>query len=563
MPALILKGGGVKGIAFAGALVELAPFISCSAYAGASAGAIAAVLLGAGYSPNELLALLREKDFRNFTDRWWRWPWNILARKGIHSGNPLEDWLNELLNARIQSRRLIEMEQLPVRAVMFGSTWGRATVVFDKAGDNAGTSAAFAARCSASIPVFFAPREHGGTYVFDGGLLNNFPVDECIKLLGHDFVGLYLTPEPRPKVPRSVFGQVFDILIERDYRELVDKYPDRMVVIDPSPVSTTDFSLSANDKDLLEWAGRLAARIHLKPKGLSSDEKIAEARAKVEALKKQAHVARLKRKRSLLMALAVVGLLPVLAILAFRSATIRDSLRVVLPASWVRVTEIVPPPSGDLLRNMKVLPEVIDYSAFEIGTVNTYVDFRDWLPVAAERKDQRISPVTWRRVVTATKIKPVNEMRFRIQTEGSAIDLRCNNCERYRLEYGVRPGTPATVLMTSYDMVVDVAKFPIGQEFSIETDATLWNGSANEKEDWWAYAVRAPIKSLSVTLKFPKHKRPQSQPRPVLYLPNSAVENPIPADQDHVLLFRPELGEVHWRVTSPLVFHTYELQWEW
>ena len=45
--SIILKGGGVKGLAFAGALLVLEEHFSFNAFAGTSAGAIASVLLGA------------------------------------------------------------------------------------------------------------------------------------------------------------------------------------------------------------------------------------------------------------------------------------------------------------------------------------------------------------------------------------------------------------------------------------------------------------------------------------------------------------------------------------
>ena len=66
--SLIMKGGGVKGIAFAGALLELEKFFSFSSFVGTSAGAIAAVLLGTGYKPIELLGFLQNKNFRDFIE---------------------------------------------------------------------------------------------------------------------------------------------------------------------------------------------------------------------------------------------------------------------------------------------------------------------------------------------------------------------------------------------------------------------------------------------------------------------------------------------------------------
>ncbi len=67
--ALVLKGGGVKGLALAGAVAALEEKGQrFDLYAGTSAGAIGALLLAAGYSGEELIAELRALDMRQFLD---------------------------------------------------------------------------------------------------------------------------------------------------------------------------------------------------------------------------------------------------------------------------------------------------------------------------------------------------------------------------------------------------------------------------------------------------------------------------------------------------------------
>ena len=59
--ALIMKGGGMKGLGYVGALQELQRFYGFDMYAGTSAGAITAALLAAGYDSQEMLAALMER----------------------------------------------------------------------------------------------------------------------------------------------------------------------------------------------------------------------------------------------------------------------------------------------------------------------------------------------------------------------------------------------------------------------------------------------------------------------------------------------------------------------
>jgi predicted acylesterase/phospholipase RssA len=61
--ALIMKGGGIKGLTYVGALEILKERYQFNWYIGTSAGAIAAVLLGAGFSTDELKKYSRTRIF--------------------------------------------------------------------------------------------------------------------------------------------------------------------------------------------------------------------------------------------------------------------------------------------------------------------------------------------------------------------------------------------------------------------------------------------------------------------------------------------------------------------
>jgi NTE family protein len=71
---LVFEGGGVKGVAYVGALKELEKrdiLANIERIGGTSAGAINAVLLAAGYTPTETTKILFGLDFRNFLDDNW------------------------------------------------------------------------------------------------------------------------------------------------------------------------------------------------------------------------------------------------------------------------------------------------------------------------------------------------------------------------------------------------------------------------------------------------------------------------------------------------------------
>src|SRR5699024_8158424 len=101
---LVMEGGGVKGIALAGALEVLEERgYRVNRAAGSSAGSIAAALATAGIPAATIVEILRETDYRRFEDGpWWTRPLigkglSILLHNGIHRGRYLTAWLEEQL----------------------------------------------------------------------------------------------------------------------------------------------------------------------------------------------------------------------------------------------------------------------------------------------------------------------------------------------------------------------------------------------------------------------------------------------------------------------------------
>ena len=266
--ALVMKGGGAKALAYAGALRELEKQFKFDAYVGTSAGAMAAVLLAAGNTPAQLASTLERTNFNEFLDRMWRWPLNLL-RGGVHSGDPFRNWVKTQLSARINKQGAICLEDLPLQAILYACSSGLGTIVFDSKGKRKEADAAYAVRRSMSIPFFFVPEEFEGFSVYDGGLRHNFPVSRFVA--DHPtkpFVALYLQSTREPKRRWFKLLELYDLWMEGDEREVVDSYADAVAVIDPSPIGTTDFALSGTEKELLIETGRLAALILIRDRNM-------------------------------------------------------------------------------------------------------------------------------------------------------------------------------------------------------------------------------------------------------------------------------------------------------
>ncbi len=152
--------------------------------------------------------------------------------------------------------------------------WGPAPIAKRNCSTN--VEAAYAVRCSMSIPLVFTPQSNQGIRAFDGGLQNNFPVE---TLLGDDpaipFIGLFLGPETyKPIKQGTILKDIILIWTEASDADVVRKYRDQVIVIDPSPIGTLDFSLSEDEKAFLIAAGEASALGHLEPNSSLHDETI-------------------------------------------------------------------------------------------------------------------------------------------------------------------------------------------------------------------------------------------------------------------------------------------------
>jgi NTE family protein len=106
---LVFEGGGVKGIAYVGALQELENqgiLQHIKNVAGTSAGAITATLLALNYTPDEIRSIMFNINFNYFVDK-SKWKtkniYDIITKFGIAKGNSFESWLNEIIYNKTRS----------------------------------------------------------------------------------------------------------------------------------------------------------------------------------------------------------------------------------------------------------------------------------------------------------------------------------------------------------------------------------------------------------------------------------------------------------------------------
>ena len=185
---LVFEGGGVRGIAYGGALealakAELLPNIQRAA--GTSAGAITACLVALKYSAVEISQIIANMNLASFEDK--EREFRRMKDFGIYEGQVFLDWLSELIaNSQVgQGKHDLTFGELISRQGMELKVY--ATDLFTQSLKEFSPTTtptvpvAEAVRASMSIPIYFDawrfsdnnPDDH--LYV-DGGVLYNFPI---------------------------------------------------------------------------------------------------------------------------------------------------------------------------------------------------------------------------------------------------------------------------------------------------------------------------------------------------------------------------------------------------
>lgn len=304
----VFEGGGVKGIAFVGALeaFEEAGF-RWQNVAGTSAGAVAGALIAAGYTAAELRQIMETRvEFRRMMDGGALGalplvgPWlNLLVHEGFYRGDYFLDLMRMLLAEKMGKERVtfadLTMPKEPgdseeaylsrfkyrLHVVASNITRNELMILPQDAAklglDPDDLEVALAVRMSISIPYFFMPVRMAASdgekhWVVDGGLLSNFPIRYFDSPPGEapawpTFGVLLWEPtagQPRHERIRSLISMtramVRTMNTAHDRKALEEADLRRIIKIPTGKYSATDFDLTAADRDWLHNSGDEAAR---------------------------------------------------------------------------------------------------------------------------------------------------------------------------------------------------------------------------------------------------------------------------------------------------------------
>jgi NTE family protein len=283
----VFEGGGIKGIGLVGAVARAEELgYEWQNLAGASAGAIVASLLAAGYKAVEIAEILNNTNYKEFKDTNWigNTPpgmiYNLIKYGGLYNGDRFEEWLSELLSWKgvknfgdiLYDKDADSIYRWKLTVIVSDITRKRLLVLpRDLEGLLINPDAfpiARAVRMSMSIPIFYKPIVLKGNYMVDGGALSNFPVwvfdsegTPEWPTLGFKLVEPSAKPLTHRRMgPISLLRELLSTMIEaRDSRYIQDRDFVRTITIPTGNVNTIQFNISRQDSAILYNSGYDAA----------------------------------------------------------------------------------------------------------------------------------------------------------------------------------------------------------------------------------------------------------------------------------------------------------------
>lgn len=189
---LVFEGGGVKGIAYCGALEILENkgiLKNISRVAGTSAGAITAGLLAVGFDNNEIFTLLKNTSFSSFMDSKWgfiRDAIGLFSKFGWYKGKKFQQWFEQQVEKKTGNKNFTFRDLQEVvsnqksgfkELAVAGTNLSTQTTEIFSWEKTPEISIANAIRISMSIPLFFYVVNYKNYRYVDGGLYYNYPID--------------------------------------------------------------------------------------------------------------------------------------------------------------------------------------------------------------------------------------------------------------------------------------------------------------------------------------------------------------------------------------------------
>ncbi|MFA6638566.1 MAG: patatin-like phospholipase family protein [Bacteroidales bacterium] len=234
---LVLSGGGAKGMAHIGVIRALEENgIPIDYIAGTSIGAIVGGLYAAGYSPDEMEAIFSDPSFENLitgkiedkytyffkkqelNSAWVQFKFDLdssifTPSLSLNIVTPFQmdfAFMEVFGKADYVCGNNFDSLFVPFRCIATDVTNGEQVVL--KNG-----SLKDAIRASMTFPIYFNPIRIDNNLMYDGGILNNFPMDIMCDVFQADYIiGVIVSKPPKEPTEDNLIATLMNLIIEKD-----------------------------------------------------------------------------------------------------------------------------------------------------------------------------------------------------------------------------------------------------------------------------------------------------------------------------------------------------------
>jgi len=273
--ALVLSGGGAKGLAHIGVLRILDSLaIRPDLVVGSSMGAIIGAMYASGYTGREIDSLARSLPisdlFRTYQPRGAR-SWGpvqplLLWEQGergfvLQSASVAESEVNALVNGAMLRGNLLargNFDSLPIPFRAVATDLSNRSVVVLSSGD-----LARAVRASFAIPLIFTPESLDGRILTDGGLAANIPITVARNAGAERVIVSDATERPADSLDLYSPIVLADRLLGFLFQQAQDTLRPGDVLVRPAVEGFTSLNFSSANVDVLIHRGSIAAETTL------------------------------------------------------------------------------------------------------------------------------------------------------------------------------------------------------------------------------------------------------------------------------------------------------------
>lgn len=292
---IVFEGGGVKGVAYIGVikhLDELGILKNIKAFAGSSAGAITASLLAIGCDYNDIVDNLYDINFKNFLDNdknLFLDAVHLIKDYGACSGEYFINWLGNIIYKKTNNKDYTLGDlwnDKKINLVITTTELNSMDPIYLSYKTHPDLSIRYAVRLSMSIPYIFEAVRYNDNIYVDGGLMDNYPlhvfdgeypgdpyaisddIEPNIQTLGVRMIGNNDDVQGKSSKTnidinnlKSFTMTIFNSMMKSASRQYSSKrYWERSIVINTGDISGIDFSLSDNEKRILQNNGYLSCK---------------------------------------------------------------------------------------------------------------------------------------------------------------------------------------------------------------------------------------------------------------------------------------------------------------